>query len=51
MKDRAFEKGFDGDDYFAEKLSDLVNDYFTAGSIATSGQGALSGTAGSGTIS
>jgi hypothetical protein len=51
MKDRAFEKGFDGDDYFAGELSDLVNDYFTAGVIATSGQGALSGTAGSGTIS
>lgn len=51
MKGRAFEKGFDGDDYFAGELSDLVNDYFTAGAIVTSGQGALSGTAGSGAIS
>lgn len=51
MKDNAFNEGFDGDDYFAGEMADYVNDYFTAGVIATSGQGALSGTTGAGSIS
>jgi hypothetical protein len=51
MKDNAFDEGFDGDDYFAGEMADYVNDYFTAGVIATSGQGALSGTTGAGSIS
>lgn len=51
MKDRAFEKGFDGDDYFATKLSDNVYTYFTNGSVTTSGQEDLTGVTGLGTIS
>lgn len=51
MKDKAFDEGFDGDDYFAGEMADYVNNYFTTGVIATSGQGTLSGTVGTGFIS
>lgn len=51
MKDKAHEEGFDGDKYFAEKMADCIFTYFTSGVITTNGQGALSGTIGSGTIS
>lgn len=51
MKDRAFEEGFDGNDYMAQKIADNVYSYFKNGAITTAGQGALSGTVGSGSIS
>ena len=51
MKTKAHDEGFDGDEYFASNLADLVYDYFTAGTIETHGEGALSGTTGTGSIS
>ena len=39
------------DTYLAGKIADFVDAYFKAGSISTNGQGALSGSAGTGTIS
>ena len=51
MKTKAHDEGFDGDEYFASNLADLAYDYFTAGTIATHGEGALSGTTGTGSIS
>lgn len=51
MKTKAHDEGFDGDEYLASNLADLVYDYFTAGSIETHGEGALSGTTGTGSIS
>ena len=51
MKTKAHDEGFYGDEYFASNLADLVYDYFTAGTITTHGEGALSGTTGTGSIS
>lgn len=51
MKSRYAEESFDGDEYFASELASLVHSYFTAGVIATSGQGELNGTTGTGSIS
>ena len=51
MGRRAHSQGFDGDEYFAKELADLVYDYFTAGTIETHGEGDLSGTTGTGSIS
>ncbi len=42
--------GFNGDDYFADKLATLVNSYVSSGVVTTAGTGALSGTVGSGGI-
>lgn len=50
MKDKYADEGFDGDALFAGQLASLVNSYFKQGVIATNGTGALSGSAGSGTI-
>ena len=38
-------------DYFADKLSSLMDSYFKGGSVSTSGTGALMGTSGTGTMS
>lgn len=51
MKSKAFNEGFDGDKYLAKNLTDLVDSYFKNGSITTSGEGALSGSTGSGSVS
>lgn len=51
MKTKAHDEGFNGDEYFAEEFADLVYDYFTNGTIDTSGEGALEGTTGTGSIS
>jgi hypothetical protein len=39
-----------GDDYFAEKLADVIHTYISTGKVTTSGLEALSGSAGSGEI-
>ncbi|MBR4397040.1 MAG: hypothetical protein IKS93_04220 [Methanobrevibacter sp.] len=41
----------DGDELFAEKLSELFTDYLTAGTVSTNGQGNLAGSVGNGTVS
>lgn len=51
MYDHAQDEGFDGDDYFSSEASDLIETYYTSGVIAVSGTEAISGTAGSGSIS
>lgn len=51
MYSRRTESGFDGDAYFAEQLASFVYSYFTSGTVTTSGESALSGTVGTGTIS
>lgn len=51
MKSKAHDEGFNGDTYLAQQLADLTYDYFKNGSIETKGQGALSGTTGTGSIS
>lgn len=43
-------QGFDGNAKYAEEIAKAVKDFFTAGTISTDGQGALSGSSGSGTI-
>lgn len=51
MKNKYKDEGFDGDDYFADKLSSLMDSYFKSGSVSTSGTGVLMGTSGTGTMS
>lgn len=40
----------DGDELFAEKLSELFNDYLTSGTVHTNGQGNILGSIGSGSV-
>ena len=51
MKTKYKDEGFNGDEYFASQMATLTDGYFKAGVIATSGQGVLSGTVGTGSIS
>lgn len=50
MKDRTTESGFNGDNFLAEQLADVINTYISTGTVTTSGQGALSGVTGTGKI-
>lgn len=50
MYNHAQDEGFDGDNYFATELANLIQTYYTSGVISVSGTSAISGTSGSGSI-
>lgn len=50
MIDKRNDEGFNGDNYLAEQLADIINTYIATGTVTTSGQEALSGVTGTGKI-
>lgn len=50
MIDKRNDEGFNGDNYLAEQLADVINTYIATGTVTTSGQGALAGVTGTGKI-
>lgn len=51
MNSKTSEEGFDGDEYLAEKLADIINTLVATGTVITSGEGELEGVTGTGAIS
>lgn len=48
--DEMKDKTSGGDSYFASQLADIINTYVSTGQVVTGGQGAIEGSAGSGSI-
>lgn len=51
MWDDREKDGFDGNEEFAKELANVVNSFYTSGTVTTQGQGNIAGSSGSGSIS